>query len=113
MVLSTAMPCSVVVTPACDYAQNKTKYDRIVMGLIIDSCYMELIDTKSEAIYISPSFDEGSRERVLFLNYRYFLTQTLSKVNGIKQLYRIRNSVLSEIQSKLARHINRQGIMNL
>ena len=112
-ILATAIPCGVVVTPACDYAQNKAKYDRIVMGLIIDSCYMELIDTKSEAIYVSPSFDEGSHERVIILNYRFFLTQNLSKVNGIKQLYRIRNSVLAEIQSKLARHISRQGVMNL
>ena len=112
-ILSTAVPCGVVVTPACDYAQNKAKYDRIVMGLIIDSCYKDLIDTKSEAIYVSPVFDEGLHERVLLLNYRYFYTQSLSKVNGIKQLYRIRNSILSEIQSKLARHINRQGIMNL
>jgi len=112
-ILATAIPCSVVVTPACDFAQNKAKYDRIVMGIIIDSCYKQLIDTKSEAIYISPSFDEGSHERVLILNYRFFLTQDLSKVNGIKQICRIRNSVLSEIQSKLARHISRQGIMNL
>lgn len=112
-ILSAAVPCGVVVTPACDYAQNKAKYDRIVMGLIIDSCYKDLIDTKSEAIYVSPVFDEGLHERVLLLNYRYFYTQNLSKVNGIKQLYRIRNSILSEIQSKLARHINRQGIMNL
>ena len=58
-ILATAIPCSVVVTPACDFAQNKAKYDRIVMGIIIDSCYKQLIDTKSEAIYISPSFDEG------------------------------------------------------
>ena len=112
-ILATAIPCSVVVTPACDFAQNKAKYDRIVMGIIIDSCYKQLIDSKSEAIYISPSFDEGSHERVLILNYRFFLTQDLSKVNGIKQICRIRNSVLSEIQSKLARHISRQGIMNL
>ena len=112
-ILATAIPCSVVVTPACDFAQNKAKYDRIVMGIIIDSCYKRLIDSKSEAIYISPSFDEGSHERVLILNYRFFLTQDLSKVNGIKQICRIRNSVLSEIQSKLARHISRQGIMNL
>lgn len=112
-IFSTSLPCGVVVTPACDYAQKKAKYDRIVMGLIIDSCYKELIDTKSEAIYVSPVFDEGLHERVLVLNYRYFLTQDLRKVNGIKQLCRIRNSALSEIQSKLARHINRQGIMNL
>ena len=112
-ILSTAMPCGVVVTPACDYAQNKAKYDRIVLGIIIDSCYKVFIDKKSEAIYVSPSFDESLHERLLVLNYRYFLTQNLSKTNGIEVLYRIRNSVLSEIQSKLARHINRQGVMTL
>ena len=35
-ILSTAIPCGVIVTPACDYAQNKAKYDRIIMGIIID-----------------------------------------------------------------------------
>lgn len=112
-ILSNAVPCGVVVTPACDYAQNKAKYDRIVMGIIIDACYKQLIDTKSEAIYVSPSFAESSCERVLVLNYRYFITQELTKTKGVKTLYRIRNSVLSEIQSKLARHISRQGVMNL
>lgn len=112
-ILSSAIPCGVVVTPACDYAQKKVKYDRIVLGLIIDSCNRQFIDTKSEAIYISPSFDENEHERILVLNYRYFLTKELIKVNDIKVLFRIRNSLLSEIQSKLARHINRQGIMNL
>ena len=112
-ILFTAVPCGVVLTAACDYAQNKAKYDRIVMGLIIDSCYKDLIDTKSEAIYVSPVFDECSHERVLILNYRYFYTQNLNKTEGVKSLFRIRNSVLSEIQSKLARHINRQGVMTL
>lgn len=112
-ILLTAIPCGIVVTPACDYAQKKVKYDRIVLGLIIDSCNSQFIDTKSEAIYVSPSFDESAHERVLVLNYRFFLTQELRKLSNIKILCRIRNSVLSEIQSKLARHINRQGIMNL
>ena len=112
-ILSTAIPCGVIVTPACDYAQNKAKYDRIIMGIIIDSCYREFIDAKSEAIYVSPSFDESSHERIVVLNYRYFFTQELKKTNGVEPLYRIRNSVLSEIQSKLARHINRQGVMTL
>lgn len=112
-ILLTAIPCGIVVTPVCDYAQKKAKYDRIVLGLIIDSCNKQFIDTKSEAIYISPSFDESTHERVLILNYRFFLTQELNKLNDIKVLCRVRNSVLSEIQSKLARHISRQGIMNL
>lgn len=112
-ILHTAIPCGIIVTPACDYAQKKVKYDRIVLGLIIDSCNRQFIDAKSEAIFVSPSFDESAHERVLVLNFRFFLTQELRKLSDIKVLCRIRNSLLSEIQSKLARHINRQGIMNL
>lgn len=112
-IFQTLLACGVVVTPACDYAQKKAKYDRIIMGIIIDSCYKDFIDTKSEAIYVSPSFYDGTRERIMVLNYRYFMTQELSKVNGATPLFRVRNSILAEIQSKLARHISRQGVMTL
>ncbi len=110
---STLLPCGVVVTPACDYAQKKTKYDRVVMGIIIDSHHRKYIDTKSEAIYVSPVFSDGSHERILVLNYRYFITQNLISTNSERFLYRVRNSILSEIQSKLARHISRQGVVSL
>lgn len=109
----TLLPCGVVVTPACDYAQNKAKYDRVVMGVIIEAQYKQFIDTKSETIYTSPIFNDGTLERILVLNYRYFITQILDKDLNLNPLFRLRNSILSEIQSKLARHINRQGIMNL
>ena len=110
---TTLLPCGVVVTPACDFAQNKAKYDRIISGVIIDACYRDFIDNKSEAIYISPIFNNDSQKRILILNFRYFYTEKLNQSKNITSNLRIRNSILSEIQSKLARHINRQGIMNL
>ncbi len=112
-IYSTLLPCGIVVTPACDYAQNKAQYDRVIQGIVIDSCYKDMIDTKSEAVYVSPQFNDGSHERILVFNYRYFVTQDLDNIDNVKPLYRVRNSILSEIQSKLARHISRQGIMNL
>lgn len=105
-------PCEIVVTPACDYAQNKMKYDRIVHGVIIDAEYRPYIDFKSEAIYISPIFEFESRKRIIVLNFRYFVTNRINDIEA-KILFRVRTSLLAEIQSKLARHINRQGIMNL
>ena len=105
-------PCEIVVTPACDYAQNKMKYDRIVQGIIVDAEFKPYIDFKSEAIYISPMFEYESRNRIIVLNFRYFVTNHINDVE-VKPLFRVRTSLLAEIQSKLARHINRQGIMNL
>jgi hypothetical protein len=104
--------CNITVTPACDYAQNKIKFDRIVQGIIIESKYKKLIDNRSEAIYISPTFIYQDRPCILVLNFRYFITEDLSQ-NLTKPTLKLRNRVLAEIQSKLARHINRQGILNL
>lgn len=105
------IPCGVIVTPACDYAQKKAINDRIVEGVIIDSCYDKYVVT-SEAIYKSPKFTYESRNRILVLNYRYFITTDLKGINP-KIIFRLRNTILAEIQSKLARHISRQGVMNL
>lgn len=107
------MFCEVVVTPACDYAQSKAKFDRIVLGVIIDDKYRNYIDDRSEAIYFSPTFNHNEENRVLILNFRYFITRASSTETNVNPLFRMRNSILSEIQSKLARHISRQGIMNL
>lgn len=107
-------PCEVVVTPACDYAQDKLKNDRIVRGIIIDAKYFPHIDSRSEAIYISPQFTYLSRCCIMVLNFRYFVTRNLEDTDARETiLFRLRNTLLAEIQSKLARHINRQGIMNL
>ena len=104
--------CNIIVTPACDFAQNKIKFDRIVQGIIIESKYQKLIDNRSEAIYISPVFAYQDKSCILVLNFRYFLTRDLSR-ESTKPIFKLRNRMLAEIQSKLARHINRQGIMNL
>lgn len=105
------VPCAVVVTPACDYAQKKVINDRIIEGVIIDSDYEKFVDG-SEAIYKSPKFTYESRHRILVLNFRYFITSDIESINS-KPICRLRSTILAEIQSKLARHINRQGIMNL
>lgn len=108
---SSLIPVAINVTPACDYAQNKYQFDRFVYGIIIESKFADLINTQSEAIYKSPNFNISGKDSVLVLNYRYFYTE--KSQGNPKILFRFRSSVLAEIQSKLARHISRQGVMNL
>ncbi|ULC58208.1 hypothetical protein MBM09_09785 [Flaviramulus sp. BrNp1-15] len=102
------------VTPLCDYVQGKNEYNRCVKGMLIKSDYLDYIDDKSEAIFISPIFDLKGEKYILILNFRYFFTSTNThNIKHIKPLFRARQQLLSEIQSKLARHINRQGILFL
>ena len=106
------LPLEVVVTPDCDYAQMKAKYFRLVQGVIIKADFKVYVNSQSDAFYVSPIFEYKGQKRVLVLNYRYLVTY----VEGHQYpnpLFRIRESILAEIRSKLARHISRQGIMNL
>lgn len=118
-IMETMIPCEVVVTPSCDYAQNKFKTNRIVQGLLIESKYIikgkniKNIDHKTDAIYISPIIEYLNRSYVMVLNFRYFVTDNMIANKKTYPLFRVRSSMLAEIQSKLARHISRQGIMNL
>ena len=106
------LPFEVVVTPDCDYAQMKAKYFRLVQGVIINADFKNYVNSQSDAFYVSPIFEYEGQKRVLVLNYRYLVTY----VEGHQYpnpLFRVRDSVLAEMRSKLARHISRHGIMNL
>lgn len=105
---------AIVVTPICDFAQKDNKiYDRIVKGLFIPSEYKNFIDDKSEAVYVLPiTINYNEKEYVLILDFRYFSTTELNAECGTP-IFRLRQELLAEIQSKLARHINRQGILFL
>ncbi len=103
-----------VVTPICDYVQKSNKiYDRIVKGLLIPSDYKMFIDEKSEAVFVLPiTISYNNREYILILDFRYFSTTDLSSENA-KPVFRLRQELLAEVQSRLARHISRQGILFL
>ncbi|RKS01313.1 hypothetical protein [Flavobacterium sp. 102] len=102
----------VVVTPLCDYVQNKNFNHRVVKAIMIKSEFKQFIDDKSEAIFITPKFKFSETDYILVLNFRYFFTS--NKPDGLKYIspmFRVRQQLLAEIQSKLARHITRQGVL--
>jgi hypothetical protein len=105
---------AIVVTPICDYVQKSNKiYDRIVKGLLIPSKFRAFIDEKSEAVYVLPiTINHNACEYILILDFRYFSTTDLS-VEKATPIFRLRQELLAEIQSRLARHISRQGILFL
>ena len=84
----------------------------MVRGIIIDAAFKDNVNAQSDAFYVSPVFEYENQKRILVLNYRYLMTY--EEYNQYSNpLFRIRDSLLAEIQSKLARHISRHGIMNL
>jgi hypothetical protein len=114
LIRSTWKKIYLTATSLCDYVQNKYEYNRCIKGIIIDSDHIDYIDTKSEAIFTSPKFLFEDKSCVMVLHYRYFFTSIKGgKLKYLNPLFRARQQLLAEIQSKLSRHISRQGILFL
>ena len=102
-----------IVTPLCDFVQKKQKNSRALKGMILPKeCRAYL--PSSDALYTSPPFRHKDSECVLLLDLKHFFTQE----NGFlpadyKYLMRVRKLMLTDIQSKLARHITRTGLLYL
>jgi len=101
------------VTPLCDFVQQKQKVDRLVRGLLIESKFRNNIDDKSESQFFSPDFQYNNLSYFIVFDFRFFYTEDIQPNDTLKPIFRLRQQILSEIQSKLARHISRQGILFL
>ncbi len=102
------------VTPLCDFVQkNNHIFDRVVSGIIVSSDKRQHIDDKHEAIFLSPDFEFNGKIYFLILDYRYFHTSQYIQNESLKPIFRLKQQLLSEVQSKLARHISRQGVLFL
>lgn len=70
---------------------------------------------KTDRNYFSPLlYSEVSlNECHLVLDYRYFHSVTKAEINKMRKLCCLRKSFVDEIQSKLANHVSRLGLLYL
>ncbi len=99
-----------VINPVCDFAQNKVKRNRVIPGIFMKKQYRSLINKNTDSLYVSPVFYYTRKESEYFfiLDFRYF---TSEKDDEGESSVKLKQQVLSEILSKLSRHINRQGLL--
>ncbi len=105
------------VTPLCDTVQGKIVFHRLVRGLLVKADFVKpekKIFHQNEAIFVSPVFAFDNEDRAILLDFRQFFTlPKLGQSKNRSPLFRVRQQLLAEIQSRLARHINRQGVLFL
>lgn len=111
--LESAKNIKICLDPLCDYVNKKVVYSKHVLGLLLEASHVKLIDSKSEAVYISPVFSYENTDYILVLDFRFLFTTETTETTETDVLFRIRAQVFSEIQSKLARHVSRQAILYL
>ena len=105
------------VTPLCDTVQGKYVHHRIIKGLLVEEKYANPKHKnffKNEAIFTSPSFAYDNKDYSIVLDFKEFFTKpTLGHSINRNAVFRVRQQLLAEIQSRLARHVNRQGVLFL
>jgi len=105
----------VICTPLCDHVQKKAKFSRAIRGILLKQEKEALLDRKSEACYISPAFRYRDENWIMILNFNYFINIDESYIanDKVDVEFRIRQVVLADLTSKLARHITRSGLLVL
>jgi len=101
------------VSPSCDYAQNKWKLHRVLHGLMWPENDFNKIKKKADYIYTSPIFKVDNKIYKFVFDLRYLTTLSLDELKDKKPVLRIRHDLLVDIQSKIAGHINRPGVICL
>jgi len=99
------------VSPVCDYAQKKWQVSRLLPGVMWPHEFEKKINKKAEYVYKSPLIKSGDKLYYLVFDLRRFTSISFDKIQEITPLFRARQELLVDIQSHLARHINRPGVM--
>lgn len=116
-VMNSAKLITLDVGPACDYSQGKVECVRFLPGILFEyaSYEKEMIKNPEFGYGQCPCFYIGGKIFGMFFDFR-FLTSELKdefqkKMSGAT--YKIGMELVTDIQAKLARHINRPGIVSI
>jgi hypothetical protein len=99
------------ISPLCDYTQKKWETCRILPGLLIPQVYEEQIRERTDYIYKSKLIKFEEKPCCLVFDFRFFASIEPDKLKDKSPKFRLRYQLLVDIQSKLASHINRPGVM--
>jgi hypothetical protein len=113
-----AQLCGLEVTPACDYAQNKMGFARVIAGFIFPWDRLKKIKRNAQFLKVIGPFYFSSKlleagAYGLFLNSRYVATARPGLVKELRPIARVRPQLLADVQSWASYQSARQGVMLL
>lgn len=113
--LEKVIPVELNLTPLCDVVQNKEEYYRLVPGFLLSSKTSDFLFKNTDRNYFSPFMfsEKDLKECILILDFRYLHSISKEQLEAKRKLCTLRKSFVDEIQSKLANHVSRLGILYL
>ncbi len=107
-------PIEVNVTPLCDIVQNKYINHRILSGFLASAKYSDCIKKSDLAFfYKSPIFSFEDRDVFIGLDLRSFGSCPAEEIESKSYLFTFRTNLTNDIQTRLAAHVSRLGVLNL
>lgn len=112
-VFSKAVIIEINLSPLCDIVQDKIVYHRLVTGFIMPAEFYNT--TKNDLAYFvkSPVFNFEENDVYIGLDLRYLTSCTKSQIEKKDYLFTLRTNLVNDIQTKLASHVSRLGVLNL
>ena len=113
-ILESCASVLIEVSPGCDYAQNKRKRLRFVVGLLIPIGLDGLLLGNAGFIKKIGPIVYGEKELYLAIDSLNFHSVPLDQSQKLaKPMFRIRNHVLVDIQAWLGGHLSRPGHLSI
>jgi len=115
------VPVLIVITPYCDYAQNKAYFLRLLGGMFVKEEKKSIIKG-SGTLYvkkIGPLYIEGKEKQItsgnyyLALNSHFIVGMKKSDLEYTKVICRLRKQALVDIQAWFASHAARPGYISI
>lgn len=112
-VIGSASHIEINLSPLCDVVQNKIVYYRLVTGFMLDADFYT--STKQNLAYLvkTPVFHYQGRDVFIGLDLRYLFSCFEHDISQKKYLFTLRTNLVNDIQTKLAAHVSRLGVLNL
>lgn len=113
------LPIEINVTPACDIANDKAPIHRIVSGFIIPYFFCKSFDLSPDYLIKSPCFYNDLFEKdylkssIIILDLRYLKSDIKNNILKKAYLFSLRTNLVNDIQTKLASHVSRLGVLSV
>lgn len=100
------------ISSSCDYAQNKLKRVRVLLGIMIEDVYFADINDTDD-IYCTPELNIDGKTFKIAFNFHYITNESNNNLIESDKLFSFRELLLTEIKHTLSSYISRVGIINL
>ena len=115
-VLEQARSLLLEITPACDYAQDRMRRARLIAGAAVPAAMGKGLGEWTyctRPVRLDEDLLPGAGDVVLVFNALMWLGLPLAALEGMREIYRLRQQQLNDVQAWFGHHAIRPGVLQI